>query len=77
LVRKALEQPRRPESQLSLASSLPPIAPIVSEESPSCKISPPKRYVERIEEPTPPPIVQKVISRLPTPEPSIIEVLNS
>jgi hypothetical protein len=78
LIRKALEQPRRPDSKLSSVSNLPPIAHIASEEIPcpngDCKISPPKRYVERIVEPTPEPIVQKIVSRLPTPEPSIIEV---
>ncbi len=42
----------------------------------NCFVSPPKRRVERILEPTPPPIIKRIVTRLPTPEPSIIEVHN-
>ncbi len=48
------------------------------ENSPSktncCKVSPPKRHIERIFDPTPAPIIKRIVTRLPTPDPSIIEV---
>jgi hypothetical protein len=39
----------------------------------NCVVSPPKRVVDRIRDPTPPPIVKRVVRRNPTPEPDIIE----
>ena len=38
-----------------------------------CKVSPPKRNVERLRDPTPPPIVKREIKRNPTPPGDIIE----
>jgi hypothetical protein len=42
----------------------------------NCAISPPKRTVERIRDPTPPPIVKRVVHRNQTPQPDIIERVN-
>ena len=38
-----------------------------------CTVSPPRRNVERFRDPTPPPIVQRVVKRNPTPPGDIIE----
>ena len=41
-----------------------------------CKISPPRRTVEKIRDPTPEPIVKREVRRNPTPPPDIIERVN-
>jgi hypothetical protein len=38
-----------------------------------CKVSPPRRNVERIRDPTPPPVVKREVKRLPTPPGDVIE----
>ncbi len=38
-----------------------------------CKVSPPKRFIERFRDPTPEPIIKRCVKRLPTPEGDIIE----
>ena len=38
-----------------------------------CKVSPPKRNVERVRDPTPPPIVKREVKRNPTPPGDTIE----
>ena len=38
-----------------------------------CKVSPPKRNVEKIRDPTPPPVVKREVKRLPTPPGDTIE----
>ena len=39
----------------------------------SCKVSPPKRQVERLRDPTPPPIIKREVKRNPTPQGDTIE----
>jgi hypothetical protein len=43
----------------------------------NCAVSPPKRTVEKIRDPTPPPIVKRVVHRNPTPQPDVIERVKS
>jgi hypothetical protein len=38
-----------------------------------CKVSPPRKNVERLRDPTPPPIVKREVKRLPTPPGDTIE----
>ena len=38
-----------------------------------CKVSPPRRNVERVRDPTPPPVVKREVKRLPTPPGDTIE----
>ncbi len=42
-------------------------------ENNACAVSPPRVNVEKIREPTPPPVVKRIVVRAPTPEPDIIE----
>jgi hypothetical protein len=51
------------------------LAPPVYQPPPpvSCVVSPPRRHVDRLREPTPPPIVRRCVKRNPTPPGDIIE----
>jgi hypothetical protein len=42
-------------------------------ENNACAVSPPRKNVERIRDPTPPPVIKRIVVRAPTPEPDIIE----
>jgi hypothetical protein len=39
----------------------------------NCAVSPPRKNVERIRDPTPPPVIKRIVVRAPTPEPDVIE----
>jgi hypothetical protein len=38
-----------------------------------CRVSPPKRLIERFRDPTPEPLIKRCVKRLPTPQGDIIE----
>jgi hypothetical protein len=41
-----------------------------------CTVSPPHKSVETIRDPTPPPVVRRVVRRNPTPAPDLIEKVH-
>ena len=41
-----------------------------------CTVSPPHKSVETIRDPTPPPVVKRVVRRNPTPAPDVIEKVH-
>ena len=49
------------------------LTPTQPEPSSTCKVSPPRRRVDIIRDPTPEPIIKRIVTRLQTPEPDIIE----
>ena len=51
----------------------PTPAPAQSCPGDECKVSPPRRNVERVRDPTPEPIVKREVKRLPTPPGDILE----
>ena len=61
---------QRPPSKHCSKPALPPCG---GKPPGDCKVSPPKKRTEILRDKTPEPIIKKCVTRLPTPEPDVIE----
>ncbi len=63
----------KPVSPQPTAQSCPIPPPVSPAPQSECKVSPPRKSVDRVRDPTPEPIIKREVKRLPTPPGDVIE----